>query len=256
MILSDFHTHTSFCDGENTPEEMVLAAIAKGIKTLGFSGHSHTPFDKDYCMSPEDILKYRDEVLRLKDKYKDKIEILLGIEQDYYSDSSCEGYDYVIGSVHYLEKDGKYYSVDLSEAALLEAAEAFGGINALICAYFETLSRIYEKTHCNIIGHFDLIAKFNGDGKKLFSETDEFYLREAEKAIKKLAPLNIPFEINVGAIHRGYRSIPYPAPEIMKIIKQNSGKVLLSSDSHSTKTLCFEFEKWEKYAKKFGFELN
>ena len=50
IIKSNIHTHTTFCDGSATPEEMVLAAISVGMDTLGFSFHSETPFDMSYCM--------------------------------------------------------------------------------------------------------------------------------------------------------------------------------------------------------------
>ena len=55
MILSNFHTHTSFCDGKNTPEELVLYAIEQGCAELGFSGHSYVDFDKESCMSYADF---------------------------------------------------------------------------------------------------------------------------------------------------------------------------------------------------------
>ena len=62
-MLTNFHTHTVFCDGKNTPEEMVLSAIEKGFTALGFSGHGLTGFDPGYCL--RDIAGYRAEVLRL-----------------------------------------------------------------------------------------------------------------------------------------------------------------------------------------------
>ena len=86
MILCDFHVHTTFCDGKDSAEDMVLAAIKLGMKKLGFSGHSYTPFDEEPCMSPEDTQRYIQEVHRLREKYCGQIEILCGTECDYYSD--------------------------------------------------------------------------------------------------------------------------------------------------------------------------
>ena len=83
-MLSNFHTHTVFCDGDNTPEEVVLSAIDKGLSAIGFSGHGYTDFDLRYCMTETD--KYIAEVKRLKEKYKDKIDIETGFEFE-YSDS-------------------------------------------------------------------------------------------------------------------------------------------------------------------------
>ena len=255
MILCDLHTHTTYCDGKNTAEEMVLSAIEKGLDTIGFSGHAYTSVDGDYTMSPENTEKYKVEIACLKEKYKDKIKILCGIEQDYFSDFKPEGYDYVIGSVHSIEKDGKFYSVDHSIEYLKNSVEQFGGDYITFCeCYFELVSKIYEKTNCDIIGHFDLCAKFN-EANALFNEQDPRYLAAGEKAILKLLKSGKPFEVNTGAIHRGYRSIPYPAPHFLEFIYKNGGKVILSSDSHSTATLGFEFLKWQPFAENIGFKF-
>ena len=50
-ILREFHVHTNFSDGRDTPEEMVRAAIARGMTEIGFSDHSPTWFDESYCIN-------------------------------------------------------------------------------------------------------------------------------------------------------------------------------------------------------------
>jgi len=127
MIPSNYHTHTTFCDGKNTPEEMVLRAIELGCPELGFSGHSYLPFGTDYCMTPEKTRQYQDEIRRLQEKYAGQIKILLGIEQDYFSETSTEGYDYVIGSVHSVRKDGCDLEVDHSRDIFVENAQKHYG---------------------------------------------------------------------------------------------------------------------------------
>ena len=87
-IKNNLHTHTTFCDGKHSPEEIVLSAIEKGMDTIGFSGHSHVPFDADWTMTPEKTEAYFAEVLRLKQAYADRICILLGIEQDLLSEKN------------------------------------------------------------------------------------------------------------------------------------------------------------------------
>ena len=81
-MLSNLHTHTTFCDGVSTPEETVISAIDKGFGSLGFSAHAYAPYGLEYCMKDED--GYIKEILRLKEKYKSKIEIYLGTEEDAY----------------------------------------------------------------------------------------------------------------------------------------------------------------------------
>lgn len=148
MELFDLHVHSTFSDGENEPGEIVLAAIAKGVKTLGFSDHSYTGFDESYCMQKGRQTEYRKTINALKDAFSGRINICCGIEQHFYSTVTTDGYDYVIGSVHYILKDGVYIPVDETAEILKHAAkEHFAGDMLGLCeAYFENAGRVYEKT--------------------------------------------------------------------------------------------------------------
>ncbi len=258
MILEDFHVHTNLCDGKNSAEEMVRAAIDLKMKRIGFSGHAYTPHDLSYCMSKADMAEYYEQILQLKEKYKSKIEILCGLEMDYFSEKPEFETDYVIGSVHYVKKDGRYIDVDLDEESFKKSVSEFynGDFYSFSADYFELVGNIISKTNADIIGHFDLVTKFN-EGAKLFDTNNPEYMKMAEKAIDKVIVSGKPFEINTGAISKGYRSSAYPELFILKYIKEKGGRVILSSDSHSVDTLCYEFEKYEQIAKEIGFtKLN
>ena len=95
-MTRDYHVHTRFCDGKNTPEEMVLKAIEKGMEALGFSAHSYTFFDESYCLKRERYNEYKAEINRLKEKYKGTIDVYCGIEMDMFSHDTLVGYEYVI----------------------------------------------------------------------------------------------------------------------------------------------------------------
>ena len=234
----DLHVHTTFCDGKNTAEETVLTAISRGMDVIGFSGHSHTPFDESYCMSVEGTERYREEILRLRKKYRGKIKILLGIEQDLFSDIPAEGYDYVIGSVHYFKLGDEYVPVDHTAAIQKAAADGYfgGDMISLAEVYFDEVARVAETTGCDIVGHFDLVTKFNEDGL-LFDVTDPRYVRAWQAAVDRLIPSGALFEINTGAITRGYRKTPYPAPDIYGYIKERGGRFILSGDVHRAENL-------------------
>lgn len=250
MILSDLHIHTNFCDGKDTPEEIVKSAMDKNLKCIGFSGHSYVSFD-DCCIKKEQLCEYIETVNYLKEKYKDKIKILLGLEQDFYSPLPPSGvFDYIIGSVHYLKIDEKYYSLDLNKESFIDLVNNhFDGDYIKLCEkYFETVALMAEKFKPDIIGHIDLITKFNKDFC-LFDENDERYQLAIKKAVDNIIKLSATFEINTGAISRGYKTKPYPNIDIIKYISKNGGKLIFSSDSHSKNTLCFEFEKWNKILK-------
>ena len=79
--LQNLHTHTKYCDGKNSAEEMVERAIELGFESLGFSGHAPMPdsIPAAYAMTKEDVPKYIAEIDSLKEKYADKFAILGGI---------------------------------------------------------------------------------------------------------------------------------------------------------------------------------
>ena len=79
-MLQNLHTHSSFCDGKNTPEEIVEYAISRGFDSIGFSSHAVTEFNIDCEL--RDIPGYISCVNALKKKYEGKIEIFLGAEFD------------------------------------------------------------------------------------------------------------------------------------------------------------------------------
>jgi len=251
MIKSNFHTHTIFCDGKDTPEEMVQTAIEKGFEILGFSCHSYFYPDREYTTNSETEPLYRKAVAELKEKYKGKIEIFCGIEQDYYSEPAI-GYDYIIGSVHNVYKDGEYLTVDASPEPFMNNLNLHydGDYDAFAEDYFGIVADVVNKTDCDIIGHFDLVQK--NSEKNGFGQSQRF-LSAAEKAVKALIPFGKPFEINTGALARKTRTIPYPSPEILKMIKDYGGKIVFSSDCHDRNYLDCNFAEIEKMAKDLGF---
>ena len=249
----NLHTHTSFCDGKDAPEEIVQEAIRQGLQILGFSGHSYTAFDADYCMTPASTLSYREEIERLKKVYGDQIRILCGIEQDLYTEEQARGFDYVIGSVHYVLKDGKYHPVDLSAESVLQTVkECFGGdFYRYSAAYYETVAQLPKGTNCDIIGHFDLIEKFN-EGDRMFATDDYRYRRPMMDALDELLRHDVIFEINTGAMSRGYRSVPYPSPYVLRRIAEKRGRVVLNSDAHRKDALTYAFADAVRYARSCG----
>ena len=254
-MMTDYHIHTVFCDGKNTPEEIVKTAIQKNIDEIGFSGHSYVDFDKEYSMSPENTKRYLDEISALKNKYINEIKIFCGIEQDYYSEAPEYNYDYIIGSVHYLKCADEYISVDLDKESLISATVKYfsGDIYSLIEEYYRHVGSIVEKTKCNIIGHFDLVEKFNEDGK-LFDRNHKRYIDAYKSALDLLLKSGAIFEINTGAVARTYRTKPYPNSDILKYICNAGGIVILSSDCHSAENLCFGFADAENMARLCGFK--
>lgn len=251
-MLTNYHTHTTFCDGKNTPEEIVLHAIEKGFSAIGFSGHGNTPFDLRYCM--KDTEGYIKEITRLKNIYKGKIEIYCGIEEDAFSPADRKRFDYIIGSSHYFNIGEKYYSIDSNCDYFKKCLEAFN-CDAIKLAetYYSIFVDYILKRKPDIVGHFDLITKFDEVDTPLFLNNKK-YFEIAEKYIKKAAQADVIFEINTGAISRGIRKTPYLGENLLSVMQKNGGRVILSSDSHNIDTLDFGFEEMKVILRDAGFD--
>lgn len=243
MTPSNYHTHTTYCHGADTPEQLILRALELGCPEIGFTCHAYTSFDDSYCMSLEKTEQYRAEIRALAERYKHRIKVLLGVEQDIYSDLAPEGYDYVIGSVHYLYRDGQYLSIDESEQKQKSIIEQYYGGDPLAFAehYFETVSMVHAKTGCDIVGHFDLVTKFN-EGDALFDTSSRRYRAAALSALDVLCATPAVFEINTGAIARGCRTTPYPADFIISELKKRGVRLIFSSDCHDRDMLLFGYD--------------
>ena len=169
--------------------------------------------------------------------------MLVGVEQDLYSDPLPQGLelDYIIGSVHHIVVGGRDYSVDNTPQELSRCCrEGFGGDAYAICEHYYALVAQLADMKPDIVGHIDLITKFN-ERDPLFDWNHPRYLSAACSAIDALIPTGAIFEINTGAMSRGWRSAPYPAPSLLDHIKQKGGRVLLTGDAHTSDTLCHAF---------------
>ena len=247
MRYKDLHTHTNFCDGKTEPEAMVLSAIEKGIDTLGILAHSYVEFDKSCSIDPGREEEFIKEVNRLKEKYRDKIKLLAGIEKDYYTTSARSDYDYILGSVHYFMLDGEYYPIDQSPEDFVRLVKEHfdGDYYAAAEEYYRLEAEVATKTGADVIAHFDLITKFNQDGR-LFDTKHPRYVKAWQRAADALLEENLPFEVNTGAISRGYRREPYPSDEILEYVKAHGGSLMLSSDAHAPDNIGYMFESCEK----------
>lgn len=251
---SNVHSHSTFSDGRNTPEEMIRAALALGFHTLGFSDHGHADYD-DCSMSLAQEADYRAEIRRLREKYAEQIDVPLGYEHDWLSPANVDGYDYYIESVHYVRADGCCWSVDWTRQKLEDAmARHYGGDPYALCRdYFRTVCESIEGTGADILGHIELIMKFN-EKRDLFDDSDPRYLESALACAELAARSGRLIEINTGAIARGYRTQPYPGEAMLRRIRECGGRVLLSSDCHDSGAIDCAFAGALELARACGFK--
>ena len=255
-MLQNLHTHIKMCDGKNTAEEMLVSAIGMGFDSLGFSSHGATPrklfWELDFAE------EYVREITALKTKYSDRIKVYLGLEADYYSagEFAPQVYDYVIGSVHTFAKGDRLIAFDnTAEIAQEHIKIDFNSDPFLYTgAYYELLADLPNRFHFDIVGHFDVVTKFSEVAPSLIDFESKKYINQSLEALWAVREKCEIFEVNTGAIGRGYKKTPYPAPHIMREMKNLNCKLVLTSDTHSTTSLMTGFAEAKEYIHSFGFD--
>lgn len=252
MILSNCHTHSQFCDGKSTMEDMVLSAISKGFVSLGFTAHGRQTFDFDYAMDAERERAYCAEFKRLKALYGGKIRLYLGVERDLFSDTDCREYDYFIGSVHCLYTSGGFITLDHNreQSLRLLQGEFDGDMNAFVKAYFREVASMVTAFHPAIVGHFDLILKYLRDQIDTASPIYRKYAGEALEAAKAAGCI---LEVNTGGMARANQPLPYPEPWALRRFHDLGGQVIVSSDCHQSDLLDTHFDEMPAYLHEAGF---
>ncbi len=254
MRLQNLHTHTHFCDGKDAPETLVRRAVELGFSSLGFSGHIAMPMKTGYAMTAESTAAYIGEIKRLKEQYRGVLDIYLGIETDLFSEASTEEYDYVIGSMHYVGAKGDLRDVDHSLACTKKCIdELYGGDPfAYARAYYENIVTLARTKRFDFVGHFDLLNKFC-DSEDVFDMTCPRYQSLALEALYAVKEKKDIFEMNTGAISRGYRKTPYPAPFLLHEMKKIGVKVIITSDCHDARYLDCGFSLCRELLLEAGF---
>ncbi len=235
-MLQNLHTHCTYCDGRDTPREMIEEAISRGFDSIGFSSHATDEMRGSFELL-EKTDDYCAEITRLKSEYSNRIKIYLGTELDYYSASCLHDfpYDYKIGSVHMTKFAGEYIIYDHSPEHTRRAINELLGGNpeSYVKLYYETVAELPRKIDFDFVGHFDLISKFAERAPELIDLNSDFYRRCALEALHAVRERHELFEMNTGTIGRGYKSTPYPAPFILDEMKALGCKIILSSDCHN-----------------------
>lgn len=252
------HTHSRLCDGTDSLSEMAWAAYESGAVSFGASGHSHTPIPEDEGdVLPADMTVYREEVLRLREEFAGRMDVLLGIELDNCADVTAEGFDYWIGSAHRLQgPDGRWYTVDWDAETLTACRDgAFGGDGlAMAERYYDQVRRMAARRP-TILGHIDLVTKFN-EGTPLFDESSPRYRAAALEALHTADPAATLLEINTGAMSRGYRRTPYPAPFLLEEWRRMGGRIIFTADAHSDSAIVYGYDQAAELARSAGFDRS
>jgi histidinol-phosphatase (PHP family) len=262
MILTNYHTHSHFCDGKEAPEAYVKQAIEKKMSVLGFSGHATVPFNNLWTIPADKLNEYCIEINRLKVKYIDQIEIYCGLEIDYIKDLmgvstfSHLNLDYTIGSIHFLSmfNNGERFGIDSSTDHFKTGFQQVfkGDIKKMIRFYYHELSEMISKDRPDIIAHFDLIKKFNKNSL-FFNENESWYKDIVFECLENVAKSGCIIEVNTRGYFKNLMTDFYPSQWIIKQCKNLNIPVTVDADAHSPVEVDSFLLKARQYLKEAGY---
>ncbi len=247
MPWTNYHTHSHFSDGSSAPEDYVISAMEKGFPALGFSEHSPVPFENSWSCQPDSAPEYLAEIQRLKETYAGRIQIYMGLEQDYipfvtrdFDELTKEcGLEYCIGSVHFARnpKNQKLWFIDGPRSVFIDGiADIFGGnLEEGIFMYYNQINLMIHSQKPDVIGHLDKVKMHNkGD---LFQETDEFYRKAVFRTLDVVKREHSIVEVNTRGWYTGKAEDWYPSDWILEEMFQRKIPITLSSDAHDPSNL-------------------
>ncbi|QSX08335.1 histidinol-phosphatase [Alkalibacter rhizosphaerae] len=263
MISSNFHIHSTFCDGKNSLDEMAKAAIRSRLKAIAFTSHNPLEGEEHWTLSQDKVETYLKEIQHLQKVYEKQIDIYSGLEVDYLFDSGfnplakpyLKRLDCWIGSVHALARweNGKYWFVDEDEKNFHEGIQHFfsGEARKAVQRYYEIQMEMVEAGGLSFIGHMDLIKK-NNRNHQYFCETDLWYRDLVEVFLKTVKRKDAIVEINTGGVRRYGKECFYPSVWILERIRDLEIRWTINGDSHDTGGIAYYFEETEALLRNKG----
>jgi len=262
LLKTNYHMHTTFCDGHDTAEAMAESAFNKGFDIIGFSGHSMYPFASIWHIAPREHQAYTAEIRRLESKFSGRMKILCGFEADYVPGlctPNMDAYaefkpDYLIGSVHYIVNEKGNFGVDDTADNVKKGIDQLfsGNTKEAVCTYFALQREMLRKGSFAIWGHPDVIRKRNGV-LHFFNEEDSWYRTELIATAKEAKHAGVIAEINTGAISRHCMDDVYPSAAFLKILHEEGVPVIISSDAHTCADIDCAFDRATQAANAAGY---
>jgi histidinol-phosphatase (PHP family) len=241
MKWTNYHSHSNFSDGKGNPEMYVKAAIENGLYAYGFSCHSPVPFKSGWNMKFENLVNYMNEIHRLKNIYKNKLKIFVGLEIDYVKDkiglNNFKNFnlDYTIGGVHFLGfmPDGTPWDFDRGKLWFRQGLKDLfsGDAKKMVSYYYQQVIDMISHQKTDVLAHFDLIKKYNR-GNEFFNPDEKWYKDIIVHALELVAKSGIIVEVNTRGVLKKLDTEFYPSNTILKRCKELKIPVCLNADTH------------------------
>ncbi|WP_458412209.1 histidinol-phosphatase HisJ [Schinkia sp. CFF1] len=251
----DGHIHSPYCPhgSKDSFEQYIERAIALGYGEISFTEHAPLPEnfsdptpDKDSGMNPDYIDLYISDLLKLKEKYRTKIKINIGLEVDYiihfekettkFLNKFGQFLDDSILSVHFLYHQGNYYCLDFSVEEFGRIISIFGATEKVYEAYYQLLKESIKQDlgpfKPRRIGHMTLVSKF----QKKYPCTENFS-GEILSILDLIKDKTMSLDYNGAGVNKQYCLEPYPSEWIVKEADKRKIPLIYGSDAHVSRDL-------------------
>jgi histidinol-phosphatase (PHP family) len=271
-MLTNLHTHCTFCDGDDSAADMAEAAFLAGFHIMGFSSHAPLPYKNSWTINPDQLHDYTATIRALQQAYHGRMELLLGLEIDHIA-GTCGpadgrfkdlGLDYTIGSVHHVQPPNVQppEHIDQSVMTIDGPQDDFdrlinqgyaGDTGLLVEDYYKAVGECIAAGGFDILGHLDLIRK-NNPAMSRFREDTPHYRSAVMPVVDALRGSGIIVEINTGGMARGKTSDPYPSLWILRELRARHVEICINADAHRREHLSMHRDAALQAAASAGYE--
>lgn len=243
IIRSDSHMHTCFSsDSEASVESMLNAAASVGLHSVCITDHLDLDYPPDEELGDHPFLLDVDEYFRvltdLRERYKDKIEVRIGVEiglqehlgREYHQLVNRYPFDFVIGSLHLVCGEDPYNGrVFQGKSDAKVYREAFR----------ETLRNLEKTDDFDVLGHLDYVVRY---GKHQAEEyTYAAFADEIDAVLRKLIDMGKGLELNMAGMKYGL-GFANPHPDVLKRYRELGGEIVtVGADAHKPEHVAYDF---------------
>ncbi len=253
-MLTDYHTHSFRCGhAVGSMREYIEVAITRGIDEIGLTDHLWLYFEQPehrnpaWAMAEAEYARHYEEMVALRDEYEGRIAVRVSVEADYIEGREEEllsilgrfEFDYVLGSVHFMD------------GWLIDAPENAGRYRE------ERVAEIYRRYYARLrkamaLGCFDLIAHFDLPKKFGFLPEEDLTAVVAE-ALDDAARQSVAIEISSAGLRKPIGEI-YPSRGILREMRRRDILISLSSDAHAPDEIGADYDQLVSLARSEGYE--
>lgn len=261
-MLIDYHVHTEFSDDSLYPmEDVVKDAICLQMDEICITDHVDYGVKVDWDSGEKiiyrhgeplanvDYPRYMKEINRVRQLYGKKITVRTGMEfgVQVHTIPLFETlfhrypFDFIILSIHQVE-DKEFWTQDFQKGRTQQEYNE---------RYYEEMLQVVRKyKDYSVLGHMDLIKRYDKEGIYPFEKVKPFIA----EILKIIIADGKGLEINTSSHRYGLKD-SMPSAKLLRLYRDLGGSIItIGSDSHAPDHLGAYIQETKEYLKDLGFQ--